>query len=139
MENPIAGNMSFEFGYTEEKHKTAIRGNNLARSLEQGAVHWGTSSLLQLPCCFRKSASCAKATSDMQHIPGHTSQQDKGRRHSHLFGCVLLHVRRPLLRKHCPCAAAALREDATGLRDADLTQLAAGEAAAPNSVLEGIK
>lgn len=130
--------MSFEFGYTEEKHKTAIRCNNLARSLEQGAVHRGTSSLLQLPCCFRKSSSCAKAMSDVQHIPGHTSQQDKGRRHGRLF-CVLLHVRRPPLRKHRPRAAAALREDAVGLRDADLTQLAAGEAAAPHSVLEGIK
>lgn len=42
-------------------------------------------------------------------------------------------------RKHRPRAAAALREDAVGLRDADLTQLAAGEAAAPHSVLEGIK
>lgn len=65
------------------------------RSLERGAMHRGTSSLLQFPCCFGKGASCAKATPDVLHIPGHTSQQDKGRRHGHIFGCALLQAWRP--------------------------------------------
>lgn len=69
-------NVSFEYRQTKEKHKPAIRRNELALSLEQRATDQETSSLLQLPCCFADCGGCAKATPDGWWIPGDKRQPD---------------------------------------------------------------